>query len=637
MNENVSSSLNEISSDISDLKNNSAQDEVDFLQDEFVSDDFKSSDSLSLKNKTRYTKGESNNNSSRSIDSKIITPVSSNSRTSPKKSSSSLKKNSKLTDLKTSELPFDNNERHKTPNTTESKHDNGIAANGVSVSINYNSPCDLEPNDDPKRNNTEEFISEGSCQTSACDSPRNGSARGDEAESFDAEAEKFTTPGKSATQETEQDGSTVRMEVRSLSENVSPDNTHLVTKCFESFEVEKSNIEDPTISELNKSNVASQITTPKASAGNSHIRIRKTSPKRNPQKTSMIPLREGHNIRINNTNNSISIPLELSKIELDVADDDSDIDIIPQRIKDIVIESNDSVLVSALKGIPISGYNLKTIDKVLSKLKKYLNECIKEGWIFESQFMESVVEQVKIDRKENIKCIDINKIFATNDQLNGIKQEIELYENYFQSMKSKIEDDRMLAIKELENKLEEDLDVIDYEWTSHLMVKKYNKPSVKIFELRNLAQRMLMARRFDEAAIISRQIDDQEKEEAILANKKMQTDYEHMIRKREDKHQIDVQNVNQYFDSKLNHLKKESDITMVPLKRRYDRIKAKREKLAEPMSLPLTRSTSPNGSPFIRTNIKDVVISRSKTLKIPPLTKVKRKALAKPPHQKILF
>jgi len=278
-----------------------------------------------------------------------------------------------------------------------------------------------------------------------------------------------------------------------------------------------------------------------------------------------------------------SLSLDMKPLALELAKDSPDSDDIqekdakeslPKRLRAMITENSDSPVIQALNGIDISGINPKRIEDTLIRLKVYLNKCIDEGLILESALVDTTIKTVKENFRQVKQMLGPEIIDKLEDQLDGVIAEIEQQQILFSNSKSILEIKMDISMKSLDIKLNEDIEAIGAEWNSPKRIQQFSKPPPKIHELRREAQRLLSAKRFQEAADLSSDISRMEQLESKASSERLKESYEHAISKRKQKYVSDVTSVRATYETKLNSLIAENEKKLLPLYRRKSKIES---------------------------------------------------------------
>ena len=286
-----------------------------------------------------------------------------------------------------------------------------------------------------------------------------------------------------------------------------------------------------------------------------------------------------------NEPSAFSLNLPLDEIENDVASSQETDELIPVRLLDIIDSDRTSISYLALTGSPVNGYSPKRLKEALKQLNGYLEKCIDMGYIWESSFVEDAVKLVKAAYDESLQIKDYSAVYEVEDHICSVETEMTQKQEFFTNQSVLMNAEKDLNLKELELKLDEDLDEIDRIWTSEEQTTKYNKVSFKLRNLRREAATLLAAKRFAEAEIVAQQADRLAEVESKQASDKMKDDYMKAIQKRREQFQIEKSAILSQHERKVVTLEKEKKRVDTVLKRRYDKLVTKKKNIEQKLSI----------------------------------------------------
>lgn len=290
---------------------------------------------------------------------------------------------------------------------------------------------------------------------------------------------------------------------------------------------------------------------------------------------------------------------------------------IPPRLMELVVHPKESLTYLALCGVSIAGYRSGRIKNVIHNLNDYMNKCIENGYIYETEYLDGLLEAIKTEVQELEKLKRLESSALTKARLDDAKKELKRVEGEYKMKEKEIEEQREWAIEKLRSNLGNDLELIDSEWTSSRKQYPYSKPSGKILSLRRRSIDLLKARRYEEASYFSQQTQSMEEEEAQAAYKKMQSDYQTVVQRRLKKFDSDMETLKSTFDSKILALRREKENHLIRYQRKIVEAEAKHKQAQEQerrdkMNTKVKVIRSPVTNP-------NICIRKDKCLKLPPL------------------
>ena len=337
-----------------------------------------------------------------------------------------------------------------------------------------------------------------------------------------------------------------------------------------------------------------------------------------------------------NEPSAFSLNLPLDEIENDVASSQETDELIPERLLDIIDTDRTSISYLALTGSPVNGYSPKRLKEALNQLNGYLEQCIDMGYILESSFVEDAVKLVKAAYDEALQIKDYSAVYDVEDHICSVETEMTQKKEFFTNQTALMNAEKDINLKELEIKLDEDLDEIDRIWTSKEQTTKYNKVSYKLRSLRREAATLLAAKRFSEAEMVALEADKLAEVEAKQATSKMQDDYMKAIQKRREQFQNEKSAILSQYERKTATLEKEKKRVDVVLKRRHDKLVTKKKNIEQKLSIKPRQNSELRSTSKLstqsgiqatqrRTTFTDVK-KPSAGLSLKPLKKVRRNA-----------
>lgn len=297
----------------------------------------------------------------------------------------------------------------------------------------------------------------------------------------------------------------------------------------------------------------------------------------------------------------------------------------PPNLQKMVTHPKDSVTYIAMCGASIIGYKKKVVDETVADIKKYVDKCIKNGYIEDAMYLDNILSQIATEKEQL-------KVAHDEENEKNIEERIEFYQNEIQSKETQFQQqeivlDAQLEVDktDLEMKKEEALQELENEWNSEKMIQKYNKPSPQLIEMRQTALRLMNAHRFEEAALLSAQIQAREEEEAAQAGYKMGEDYKLAVARVEKKFENDMMTMQLTHEKRKNNIKGELEKSLIPVKNRlayaqhekdviqHKKVTEARKERASMTTYAAMHKTKP------QPKIKIPTISTNKKLTLPPL------------------
>lgn len=303
---------------------------------------------------------------------------------------------------------------------------------------------------------------------------------------------------------------------------------------------------------------------------------------------------------------------------------------IPQRLYEMIDHPKPSIVYLALCGVSVVGYQAKTINNTIQELKKYLDKCVKNGYLEESIYINKIIENIKHEREELRQMEYIGNYDEILLRLEEAERDFEKRRKLWDSQMKIFEQEYVESLSALERRHAKEVEELNSEWISEKMKDKFNRPSPKLVELRNMAQRLISAHRFDEAAVLAMEISKKEHEESLEAAEKMRHSYLNAVDKLRQKLESDKVNLSHLHETKKAALENERQKNLLPLKNRVFHLQAQAsdacesQKRAERAILLKSRQVKTRQTPIKKTAPSAF---EHRKLQLPPLKALKPASL----------
>jgi hypothetical protein len=254
------------------------------------------------------------------------------------------------------------------------------------------------------------------------------------------------------------------------------------------------------------------------------------------------------------------------------------------------------------------------------------------GYVEECAYLENILENIRREKKE----------LDATDGKEGLKEEVQerldmaeveesLRDQAWRSKISQIRAEKEVALNDLDLKYRDARKELDKTWRSKAIAAKFNKPSLRLMELRLSAQRTLTAHRFEEAKKIAAEAKRREAFEAQEAGRQRDSAYRQAVRQLEAKFEK-VRNVLEHqFELKESHIEKCRQRSLLPLTKVVEKFTNKKSALVEAEK---TNSSQKRKKELLRTMPPRTDIRpyttlgrQNATLKLPPVKVLRRNFL----------
>lgn len=302
---------------------------------------------------------------------------------------------------------------------------------------------------------------------------------------------------------------------------------------------------------------------------------------------------------------------------------------IPDRLKELIVHPKESVTYLALCGVSILGYKESTVSSVYKDLKKYLDQCVQLGYIEESMYVDGIMKKIKDEKKELEKTQTNDQVEQIDEKINQLNEQIDKMTKDHQRNLCSLESEKEVALSEIDVKMDDSLALLEEEWSSEKMQSKFNKPSPKLIEMRQTAQRLIGAHRFEEGAALAERIATLEDQESQEAAEKMNSAYQVACERVVKKYSAEKVTVEGSFNDKKASMEGIYQKQLIPLNNKLKTLQHEKEQ--KQMEIKRNereeRAASVARRPETRqstTKMSGEPIAINKRLSLPPLKQVIR-------------
>lgn len=281
-------------------------------------------------------------------------------------------------------------------------------------------------------------------------------------------------------------------------------------------------------------------------------------------------------------------PIDLKTVKtqnfMNNSDDGSQI---PQRLEDLLynefhaIIPEESVAYLALRGSDVIGYKESRINEAMLSLRYLLKRCIGLGYITESAYVQGIIDKTIKRQNEFKKFNRVNPSKIVQENLTTAKVNKEVKEKTWNARLVAANSEYQIAVNDLKRRYEEEKSLLVKKWNSKSAALKYRKPSSSLNQMKFVAKKMLDTHRFEEAAALSKSIEENEKNESIEAAKRMKNDYKSALEMLEKKYKNEEVALKLQFDSRKLTLVKKEKVEMLPLDRQVINLENKKEQIGD--------------------------------------------------------
>ncbi|OHT17571.1 hypothetical protein TRFO_00813 [Tritrichomonas foetus] len=270
--------------------------------------------------------------------------------------------------------------------------------------------------------------------------------------------------------------------------------------------------------------------------------------------------------------NSFGNKAELKMVEMPLTDDDEDEEYvysdeefysneetyesnIPPRILHLMKKPRNDMVINALFGDNIGNNQRETISKVLAELKSLLNMCVDKGYLMESQYITDTIEKVKNESGGA-------GIFELEEKMRDVEVELQDKLKDWQRQYEKIEVEQEEKLAECDEQYKHDLENLEEQFKE----ERRKTSTSKLTQLRQSAQKMMKASRFEESfqlsmKIYKKEMTQSQKQARSLSNAYITAKAQLREKYEEDKNQIVLS-----YETKRQAVTKKREQSLAPLR-----------------------------------------------------------------------
>lgn len=248
----------------------------------------------------------------------------------------------------------------------------------------------------------------------------------------------------------------------------------------------------------------------------------------------------------------------------------------PPALKNVIYHAETSPTYRILNGETVPNLTQSIRNAVVSDLKKYIDISVDRGLISEACYIQTVIDSIKIE-KTDAQIMNERELASTEQKIKETNQEIEERNKFWDSQKELIDKELEMSLRDLEMQREIAIQKLDEEWQSEKKMQHYSKPSPALLNLRDMAKKMIKAKKFDEVQKISKMIESKEQVEAAEATKRMNADYRIADKNTQDKFDHEITVLRSNHETKINNLTRSKERNLRPIRQRLENLTKQRE------------------------------------------------------------
>ena len=230
----------------------------------------------------------------------------------------------------------------------------------------------------------------------------------------------------------------------------------------------------------------------------------------------------------------------------------------------ILHEKSDQIEKTSTKfllGEKINDIDLQILNLVIIDLENRRNRLTEQGLLKESIHVQNAIERARQTQIE-ISKLEAQKIALLDIKIRkGHSETDKVIINHVQNAKfTNLEIKFENQMKTLLEKHNIEIQNLEKDWTSELKNRRYKQISLTLRNLRDQQEKLIISKRFDEADYVKNQADLLQKEEEQIMIQRRQLDYQNSLEKLLLKQKNEINTLNSAKITKLNVLKKLSEV-----------------------------------------------------------------------------
>lgn len=292
-------------------------------------------------------------------------------------------------------------------------------------------------------------------------------------------------------------------------------------------------------------------------------------------------------------------------------------DVVPQELLNIITHPPESFIYRAICGCSPADFPRETLEPIITELKTYLEKCVKCGLVNGSEYIQHIISNLEDEITQQPTKYE-EKLMECDEKIEKFSKQLSERQSYWKTLKENLEQDKKNAIDELRERYKKEMDKLDDFWSSDKAQNKYNKPSTRLLNLRQLVKSQMEGHCFEDAILIANQMNELEQEETNSAAFKMQLDYEHAVIQKTKKFQSEKEALEMTYEFKLNVIISSENDNIQPIISRLEMLKKMKTRAESDMKRVVRKKTPKNAPPTILNAAKLALNSK---LSLPPLKK----------------
>lgn len=296
----------------------------------------------------------------------------------------------------------------------------------------------------------------------------------------------------------------------------------------------------------------------------------------------------------------------------------------------------------ALNGEDFSRCPVKVLPTLVGVLKDERDSLISSGRFDDSEVADSAYRQAKTLAKNRTKAR------ALKDYKNDLKKRLRQAQDELVHLEETINrQERNMNLKlgqqkaELDTKHQEEIDFLVHEWESPVKVRRYNRTSQLLRQLRIQAIQMLNAKRYDEMRVVEKRANFIEENETTENQKRLERDFNEALTSLHNRHAEENAKLARAQKGKRDEYEKAKNTDIDVLQQRIRKLEREISEANDPDKLwslrhrfednKLAVTVHSRGPNFRNTGKCPIFVSEFNTLNLPPLEEPRSARSPTPP------
>lgn len=251
---------------------------------------------------------------------------------------------------------------------------------------------------------------------------------------------------------------------------------------------------------------------------------------------------------------------------------------IPPNLQKIVYHSENSLTYKALNGETLPPLTEGMYTSIAHDLRKYIDICSEKGLISEAFYVQVIHDNIKNDKTAQ-KVQNNKELHSLETKIKQTNDEIEERNKFWNTEQEKLDRELQMSLQELEMQKDKAFTDLDNEWKSPQKMQLYSKPSPALLNMRDIVKRMIKAKKFEDVQTLSKMIEAKEHEEAIEAQKRMDSDYRAADQRLVEKFEHEEKVIRANYEKRKYNIQRLKEKNFRPINQRLENLTKQKDQI----------------------------------------------------------